>query len=153
MRYVADVSLSRPTEATTTIRAWSASGPRQGTQSESEGRVLRPLLRLLAFLRPYWYLTAGAYVCVVLNAIFTLVVPSLLGQAVDEGIARATSRVVAKMGILILAASILRGLAAFAQGYLAESSAQGVSYSFGRRCTPTSSASPSASTTRPRPAS
>ena len=36
--------------------------------------------------------------------------------------------VVAKMGILILAASILRGLAAFAQGYLAESSAQGVSY-------------------------
>src|SRR5690242_3408159 len=32
------------------------------------------------------------------------------------------------MGILILAASILRGLSAFAQGYLAESAAQGVSY-------------------------
>ena len=91
--------------------------------------MLRPLLRLLAFLRPYWYLTAGAYVCVVLNAVFTLVVPSLLGRAVDEGIAMGDLDVVAKMGILILAASILRGLAAFAQGYLAESSAQGVSYS------------------------
>jgi len=90
--------------------------------------VLRPLLRLLAFLRPYWYLTVGAYVCVVLNAVFTLVVPSLLGRAVDEGIAVGDLGVVAKMGIFILAASILRGLAAFVQGYLAESSAQGVSY-------------------------
>ena len=90
--------------------------------------MLRPLLRLLAFLRPYWYLTVGAYVCVVLNAVFTLVVPSLLGRAVDEGIAVGDLGVVAKMGIFILAASILRGLAAFVQGYLAESSAQGVSY-------------------------
>jgi ATP-binding cassette subfamily B multidrug efflux pump len=90
--------------------------------------VLRPLLRLLAFLRPYWHLTAGAYVCVVLNAIFTLVVPSLLGRAIDDGISQGDLGVVARMGLLILAASILRGLAAFAQGYLAESSAQGVSY-------------------------
>ena len=86
---------------------------------------MRPLLRLLAYLRPYWYLTAGAYVCVVLNAAFTLVVPSLLGKAVDDGISQGDLGVVAKMGILILAASTLRGLAAFAQGYLAESSAQG----------------------------
>jgi len=90
--------------------------------------VLRPLLRLLAFLRPYWYLTAGAYVFVVLNAVFTLVVPSLLGKAVDDGIGQGDLSYVAKMCFLILAASILRGLTAFAQGYLAESSAQGVSY-------------------------
>ncbi len=87
---------------------------------------MRLLLRLLSFLRPYWYLTAGAYVCVVLNAIFTLVVPSLLGQAVDHGISQGDMGVVGQMGLLILAASTLRGIAAFAQGYLAEASAQGV---------------------------
>jgi ABC-type multidrug transport system fused ATPase/permease subunit len=89
---------------------------------------VRPLLRLLAFLRPYWLFTAGAYFCVVLNAVFTLVVPALLGHAVDDGIGKGDMSVVAKTGFLILAASTLRGLAAFAQGYLAESSAQGVSY-------------------------
>jgi ABC-type multidrug transport system fused ATPase/permease subunit len=89
---------------------------------------VRPLLRLLAFLRPYWLFTAGAYFCVVLNAVFTLVVPALLGHAVDDGIGKGDMSVVAKTGFLILAASTLRGLAAFVQGYLAESSAQGVSY-------------------------
>jgi ATP-binding cassette subfamily B protein len=90
--------------------------------------VVRPLLRLLAFLRPYWHYTAGAYLCVILNAVFTLVVPALLGHAVDEGISKGDIGVVARTGILILAASTLRGISAFAQGYLAESSAQGVSY-------------------------
>ena len=33
---------------------------------------MQPLLRLLSFLRPYWHLTAGAYVCLLLNAGFTL---------------------------------------------------------------------------------
>jgi ATP-binding cassette, subfamily B, multidrug efflux pump len=89
---------------------------------------VRLLLRLLSFLRPYWHLTAGAYLCVVLNALFTLVVPYLLGQAVDHGIAQADMSYVGKMGLLILAASVLRGLFAFGQGYLAEASAQGVSY-------------------------
>ena len=93
---------------------------------------MQPLLRLLAFLRPYWYLTVGAYVFVILNAVFTLVVPSLLGRAVDEGIGQGDLGFVAKMGMLIMAASILRGLSAFVQGYLAESSAQGVSYQLRR---------------------
>lgn len=89
---------------------------------------MRPLLRLLAYLRPYWHYTAGAYICVALNAVFTLVVPALLGHAIDDGIGQGDMSVVAKTGFLILAASTLRGLAAFAQGYLAEFAAQGVSY-------------------------
>ena len=69
---------------------------------------MQPLLRLLAFLRPYWLFTAGAYLCVILNAAFTLVVPALLGHAVDDGISKGALGVVAKTGILILAASTLR---------------------------------------------
>ncbi|MFN8634546.1 MAG: ABC transporter ATP-binding protein [Chloroflexota bacterium] len=89
---------------------------------------MRHLLRLLAYLRPYWLLVVGAYACLILNALFTLVVPSLLGHAVDDGIGKGDVGVVAKMGLYILAASLLRGLSAFGQGYLAESAAQGVSY-------------------------
>jgi ATP-binding cassette subfamily B protein len=73
-------------------------------------------------------LTAGAYVCVALSAAFNLVVPGLLGRAVDDGLARNDLGVVAQLSIAILIASALRGLFAFGQGYLGESSAQGVSY-------------------------
>jgi ATP-binding cassette subfamily B multidrug efflux pump len=89
---------------------------------------VRSLLRLLSFLGPYRKLTLGAYVCLLLNTVFTLVVPYLLGIAVDSGIGQGDMGVVAMMALAILGASLLRGLAAFGQGYLAESSAQGVSY-------------------------
>ena len=87
-----------------------------------------PLRRLIAFQRPYWKLTVGAYLCLIVNAVFTLAVPYLLGIAVDEGIGKQDMGVVAQTSLAILVVSLLRGLAAFGQGYLAESSAQGVSY-------------------------
>jgi ATP-binding cassette subfamily B protein len=70
----------------------------------------------------------GAYVCLLLNAVFTLMVPYLLGIAVDHGISVGDMGVVGKMAVAILAVSLLRGVSAFGQGYLAESAAQGVSY-------------------------
>jgi ATP-binding cassette, subfamily B, multidrug efflux pump len=88
-----------------------------------------PLQRLLTYLRPYWKLTVSAYLCVVLNALFTLAVPYLLGVVVDEGIGKQDMTVVAWTGLAILIVSSLRGLSAFGQGYLAEAAAQGVSYS------------------------
>jgi ATP-binding cassette subfamily B protein len=83
---------------------------------------------LLAFLRPYRLLIIGAYACLLLNAVFTLAVPYLLGIAVDHGITQGDMGVVGEMAIAILVVSLLRGVAAFGQGYLAESAAQGVSY-------------------------
>ena len=44
---------------------------------------MHALLRLLSFLRPYRTLTIGAYVCLLLNSTFTLLVPYLLGIAVE----------------------------------------------------------------------
>jgi ATP-binding cassette subfamily B protein len=83
---------------------------------------------LLGYLRRGWWLTAGAYVCVALSAAFNLAVPALLGRAVDEGLAEHDLGVVARLSLAILLASALRGLFAFGQGYLGESSAQAVSY-------------------------
>src|SRR5213076_367019 len=48
--------------------------------------------------------------------------------AVDHGISDGDMGMVGKMAVAILVVSLLRGLAAFGQGYLAESAAQGVSY-------------------------
>src|SRR5439155_16976063 len=69
------------------------------------------------------------YVCLALNALFTLAVPMLLGTAVDAGLGQSDLGAVAQMSVALLGVSLLRGLAAFGQGYLGESSAQGVSYS------------------------
>src|SRR5439155_1084620 len=72
------------------------------------------------------------YVCLALNALFTLAVPMLLGTAVDAGLGQSDLGAVAQMSVALLGVSLLRGLAAFGQGYLAEASAQGVSYSLRR---------------------
>jgi ATP-binding cassette, subfamily B, multidrug efflux pump len=89
---------------------------------------VRALLRLFRYLRRSWRLTVGAYICLVLSSVFTLVVPGLLGKAVDEGISRGDLNVVAAMSVAILVASALRGVFAFGQGYLGEAAAQAVSY-------------------------
>ena len=89
---------------------------------------MQSLLRLLPYMRPYWMLTVGAYLCVIGNAVTTLIVPSLIGIAVDGGLVQHDASVVATMSLAILGVSLLRGLATFGQGYLAESAAQGTSY-------------------------
>src|SRR5438270_11618027 len=89
---------------------------------------MKSLLRLKLYFRPYVGQVMLAYLCVILNACSTLVVPGLIGVAVDAGIVQHDTSALVRYGILILVFSGLRGLGAFGQGYLGESSAQGVSY-------------------------
>jgi len=86
------------------------------------------LLRLRPYFRPYWGLVTIAYLSVVFNAATTLVVPALIGLAVDQGIVQRDVPILIRYGVAILLVSVLRGLAAFCQGYQGESAAQGVSY-------------------------
>ena len=89
---------------------------------------MKSLLRLRPYFRPYWGLVTIAYFSVLFNAGSTLVVPALIGLAVDEGIAKHEPGALVRYGLLILLVSAIRGLAAFCQGYQGESAAQGVSY-------------------------
>ena len=89
---------------------------------------MRSLLRLLTYLRQTWAMTAGAYLCLLLNGITTLLVPGLLGLAIDAGIGNQDLNTVAQVSLGILLVSAVRGLAAFGQGYMGESAAQRVSY-------------------------
>ncbi len=89
---------------------------------------MKSLLRLRSYFRPYWSLVTIAYLSVVANAGTTLIVPALIGIAVDEGISKHSISGLALYGGLILLVSAARGVSAFCQGYQGESAAQGVSY-------------------------
>lgn len=86
------------------------------------------LLRLVPYFRPYRWMVIAAYGCVIGQAVTTLLVPSQIGLAVDAGIANHDVHALIYYSIMILVFSGLRGLFAFGQGYLGETSAQGVSY-------------------------
>ncbi|HEY3063547.1 MAG TPA: ABC transporter ATP-binding protein [Chloroflexota bacterium] len=93
---------------------------------------MRTLLRVLPYYRDYRLLMALGYLAVVGNAAFNLAVPWLIGIGVDQGVATRSTQQLVVISVLIVAASALRGLCAFAQNYLGETAAQGGSYELRR---------------------
>src|SRR5579884_4169240 len=89
---------------------------------------MRTLLRLVPFYRKYTWLFALGYLSVIGNAGFNLLVPTLVGRAVDEGVAKRDLNALVVLSILIMVFSAARGVCAFLQGYLGENAAQGGSY-------------------------
>jgi ATP-binding cassette subfamily B protein len=86
------------------------------------------LLRIRWYARRYRGLMVAAYLAVIGNSAFNLLVPGLIGSAVDQGIGHRNTGRLLLLSALILLFSALRGLCAFLQGYLGESAAQGGSY-------------------------
>ncbi len=84
--------------------------------------------RALGYLHAYRAEALGAFGALLLVSAANLVAPQLIRLAIDGGIAQQqpTAVVVAVAGLL--AAAVVRGLANFAQGYLAERASQGVAY-------------------------
>jgi ABC-type multidrug transport system fused ATPase/permease subunit len=89
---------------------------------------MRTLLRLRPYFRPYQMVMVAAYIAVIGNAGFNLLVPGLIGSAIDQGIGQQNIRQLVILSGLIMLFSALRGVCAFGQGYLGESAAQGGSY-------------------------
>src|SRR5689334_979225 len=93
---------------------------------------MKTLLRIAPFYKRFRLLLGFGYIAVIGNAVFNLLVPSLIGLAVDEGVTRQDVPRLVELSIAIVAASALRGLCAFAQNYLGEAAAQGGSYELRR---------------------
>ena len=95
-------------------------------------------LRLLRFLRAYWRRTALAAICVLSSGAAMLIMPQLIGWAIDYGLAvegEGDLRVATgDRNLLIVAAAaiigtaVLRGAFAFGQTYLGEWVSQRVAY-------------------------
>jgi ABC-type multidrug transport system fused ATPase/permease subunit len=93
---------------------------------------MKTLLRVAPYFKRYRLLLGLGYLAVIGNAFFNLLVPSLIGTAVDEGVVNQDVQRLAFLSVLIVIASALRGLCAFAQNFLGETAAQGGSYQLRR---------------------
>jgi ATP-binding cassette subfamily B protein len=88
----------------------------------------RAVWRALGYLRRYRGETVGALVSLLLASGANLAAPQMVRLAVDEGLARGSSRVMSAAVGGLVAIALVRGLFNFLQGYLAERASQGVAF-------------------------
>lgn len=100
---------------------------------------MKVLLRLLAFVRGYWYLLALAFVCLVAGTALGIAVPKLLGDGIDAALGNSghnflfftvgnAHNFIWWVAGVIIVASALRGLAGYGQRYFNEVVAQKTTY-------------------------
>ncbi len=84
--------------------------------------------RILGFLRPHWKIAIGSVLCLILATALSLVVPELIASVVSIGISSGNAGQLVLISAAVLVASILRGLAAYGQGYLSQAVSVVVAY-------------------------
>ncbi|MBN1401064.1 MAG: ABC transporter ATP-binding protein [Anaerolineae bacterium] len=89
---------------------------------------MNPLVRIFSYMRPYWLAEVLAYACMLsINAI-SLVSPQLIRRIVDVGIDQNRPDVLGISVLLLLAATIVRGLFRFGESYTSERVSQSIAY-------------------------
>jgi len=94
------------------------------------------LLRILALLKKYWKWLVLTYVCLLLLTAATMIIPILIGDAVNNGLhidpttlkVSGDMRLLVVYGLVIVVLSLLGGLFSFGQTYFAEYAGQKVAY-------------------------
>ncbi len=84
--------------------------------------------RMIGLLRPHWLAFSMSVLCVMLSTGFALAVPWLLGWVVDVGVHSGRLNDLLIASAAIFGFSVLRGLAAYGQGYLSQSVSNLVAY-------------------------
>ena len=103
--------------------------------------AMRTVLRLIRFLKKYWYWVILAYVCLIAATVFSLGIPELIKRAIDQGISldlqtgqmTGDQQFLLFAGLAIVGASLMRGLFGFGQNYLGEFIGQRVAYDIRNR--------------------
>lgn len=96
--------------------------------TKREPQHLRVILRLLGFLKKYWKRAIAAYVCLLAATGFSMLIPRLVGNAVDQVVASGEQRLVLLLALGVIGAAALRGLFTYGQTYLSEWLSQRVAY-------------------------
>lgn len=89
---------------------------------------LRILWRCFSYLRPYWRITAGTYVAMVIITALALIIPQFIRWIVDQGIQTENRSLLAWSVAGLLALTFLKGVVTFLQGRWSEMSSQNVAY-------------------------
>ena len=88
----------------------------------------RILLRCYGYLRPYWRLTAGAYLLLLAINGLALLIPQTVRWIVDRGIEGGDTRLLLWSVLALLVLTFVKGMLAFVQGRWTEIASQGVAY-------------------------
>ncbi len=88
--------------------------------------------RLLGYLRPYWKQLLLTYSAMVLATGFNLIVPQIIKQAIDEGLAADNARALYLAGGVILGIALLRAIVGYVQLFYAEWLTHRVAYDLRR---------------------
>jgi ATP-binding cassette subfamily B multidrug efflux pump len=89
---------------------------------------MRHLLRLGVFLRPYWKQISLALLTILLATAASLVIPGIIQQVIDIGLARHELGFIARAAAVILGLGILQSGLIYLQGYLSEWIASHIGY-------------------------
>ncbi len=91
----------------------------------SSGRIL---LRCFGYLRPYWRLTIGAYLIMLVVNALALSIPQFIRWIVDEGIGGQDVGLLTWAVLALLGLTLLKGVLSFFQGRWTEVASQSVAY-------------------------
>ena len=89
---------------------------------------MKILLRLLSFVRRYWWLLLLAFICMMGSTTFVLIIPQLISRSVDTVLGDGETRDLIWLAVAVVVAGALRGLSAFGNSYLAEVVSQRTAY-------------------------
>lgn len=86
------------------------------------------ILRLFSYVRKQWVMLLLAFLCLVLNVLFGLAVPYMIGDGVDAVLGMGNKTYVIIAAVVVLAANFLRGLTQYGNRYFAEVVSQRATY-------------------------
>src|SRR5690242_5073689 len=89
---------------------------------------MKSLRRALVYLRPYWLITLGAFVSLILTTAANLVAPQVLRLVIDQGIRAADQGILIWATLALIGVALVRGLFSFTQGFWSEKASQAVAY-------------------------
>ncbi len=89
---------------------------------------MKVLLRLVVFARKYWGQLTLAFLCLLASTAFSLVVPRMLGRGIDVILTSGDRNFLVMAALIIVGASILRGLTGYANTYLTQLVSQKSAY-------------------------
>jgi ATP-binding cassette subfamily B multidrug efflux pump len=96
-----------------------------GPIPRSGGRIL---FRCYSYLRPYWWLTAGAYLMLLGIDGLALLIPQVIRWIVDRGIGGQDTSSLGWSVLALLGMTLVKGVLSFVQGRWTEIASQGVAY-------------------------
>ncbi len=89
---------------------------------------MKPLWRVMKYLRPHWLDVTIAFVSLLLVTATTLVTPILIERIINDGIGQQNIPLIVWLTLAILVFAVVRGLFQFFQSYLTERASQGAAF-------------------------